>query len=62
MESAIYQLSMIESTAAKEKYLKNNFDQEFIDKLKKKVPALLQSEQERKRIKKEQLEAAAAAL
>jgi hypothetical protein len=43
MEEAIRVITTIASKGAKEKYLKENFDKAFIDKLKEKVPTLLEN-------------------
>ena len=44
MDEAIKVIMNLNSKGAKEKYLKDNFDQPFIDKLKAKVPLILESE------------------
>ncbi|CDW87200.1 UNKNOWN [Stylonychia lemnae] len=44
MDEAIIVIMNLNSKSAKEKYLKDNFDQNFIDKLKAKVPLILESE------------------
>lgn len=42
MENAIQMLTTLTTKIAKEKYLNDNFDQTFIEKLYKKVPQLLE--------------------
>ncbi len=49
MEDAIKVITTINSKAAKEKYLKDNFDKVFIAKLEQKVPMLLENESKMKR-------------
>ena len=49
IEDAVRQMTSLNSKAAKEKYLKDNFDQSFIEKIKTKVPAILEDDKFRRR-------------
>lgn len=44
MDRAIAMLTTLQSKQAKEKYLKDNFDNSFIDKLRLKVPMMLEAD------------------
>jgi len=55
IEEAVRQMTNLNSKAAKEKYLKDNFDQSFIDKIKSKVPKILEDDKFRKKLGKKAL-------
>jgi hypothetical protein len=49
IEEAVQSLITMTSKAAKERYLKDNFEPPFIDKLRKKVPMLLEGNSDKKK-------------